>query len=244
MITGMSRVSLTTIGAVSAIVTVAMFVVGIALMATSGVQVLIPETGKDGLEWIADVDDAGDLFVVGAWFVVFGGLVGLVALIGFYEALRGAGPAMILAPILGVASMTLVTISHVLPIALAYDFVPGYLEADAAARASLEVTFDTLASLSLALNYAGDEVAWGVVVPLYAYAILKTRVVSPWIGWLGFVAAFFAGWLGLLAPVSSVIEGITTIGFFAFFAFLLALGIALLCRGRAPAEELLPTTAQ
>jgi hypothetical protein len=115
----MSRASLTTIGAVSAIVTVALFVIGIALMATSGVQVLIPETGKEGLEWIADVDDAGDDFVVGAWLVVFGGLVGLVALIGFYEALRGAGPVMILAPILGIASMTLVTISHVLPIALA-----------------------------------------------------------------------------------------------------------------------------
>jgi hypothetical protein len=47
----------------------------------------------------------------------------------------------------------------------------------------------------------------------------------------------------ILAPVSSVIEGLTTIGFFAFFAFLLALGIALLRRGRTPAEELAPTTA-
>jgi hypothetical protein len=102
----MSRVSLTMVGAVSAIVTVALFVIGIAMMATSGVQVLIPETGKEGLEWIADVDDAGDLFVVGAWFVVFGGLVGLVALVGVYEALRGAGPAMILAPILGIASLS------------------------------------------------------------------------------------------------------------------------------------------
>ena len=43
----MSRISLTTIGAVSAIVTVALFVIGIALMATSGVQVLIPETGQE-----------------------------------------------------------------------------------------------------------------------------------------------------------------------------------------------------
>jgi hypothetical protein len=55
------------------------------------------------------------------------------------------------------------------------------------------------------------------------------------------VSAFFVGWL---APASSAIEGITTIGFIAFFAFLLALGIALLRRGRAPAEELLVTTAQ
>jgi hypothetical protein len=240
----MSRVSLTTIAAVSAIVTVLMFAAGIALMASSGVQVLIPETGQDGLDWIADVDDAGDLFFAGAWLVVFGGVLGLVALNGFYEAFRSAGPAMILAPVLAVASMTLVTISHVLPISIGYELVPGYVDADATARASLQTTFDTLANLCLVLNYVGDTILWGVVVPLYAYAVLVTRAVPRWIGWLGLVCAFFAGWLGLLAPASSVIEGITTIGFFAFFAFLLALGIALLRGGRTPAEELVPTSAR
>jgi hypothetical protein len=125
-------------------------------MASSGVQVLIPETGKEGLEWIADVDDAGGLFFVGAWLVVFGGVFALVALVGFYEPLRGAGPAMILAPVLAVAPMTLVTISRVLPLSMGYELVPGYLDADATARASIEATFDTLANLSLALNYTGD----------------------------------------------------------------------------------------
>jgi len=51
-------VSLTRIGAWCSIALVVAFVAGIALMAASGVQVLIPETGKDGLDWIADVDDA------------------------------------------------------------------------------------------------------------------------------------------------------------------------------------------
>jgi hypothetical protein len=231
-----SRLSLTKIAAVSAILTFVFFAIGIALMATSGVQVLIPETGKEGLEWIADVDDAGDPFFAGAWLVVFGGVFGLVALVGFYEPLRRAGPVMILAPVLGIASMTLVTISHVLPIAIGRELVPGYLDADPTAQASIAVTVDTLASLSLALNYTGDELVWGVVVPLYAYAILKTRVAPRWIGWVGFVSAFFAGWLGLFAPLSSAIEGITTIGFFAFFVFMLSLGIALL-RGGSPAEE-------
>ena len=48
-------------------------------MASSGVQVLIPETGQDGLDWIADVDDAGKAFVAGAAIVVFAGFFGLVA---------------------------------------------------------------------------------------------------------------------------------------------------------------------
>jgi hypothetical protein len=46
----MKTVSLATAGAVCALITVAGFVIGIAFMASSGVQVLIPETGKNGLE--------------------------------------------------------------------------------------------------------------------------------------------------------------------------------------------------
>jgi hypothetical protein len=79
----MRNISLATAGAVCALITVVGFVVGIVLMASSGVQVLIPETGKDGLEWIADVQDVGDLFIAGASVVVFAGLFALVAFVGF-----------------------------------------------------------------------------------------------------------------------------------------------------------------
>jgi len=58
-------------------------------MTASGVQVLIPETGKNGLDWIRDVNDAGGGFLAGAWLVVTGGLVGLIALA---RLLRGASP--------------------------------------------------------------------------------------------------------------------------------------------------------
>ena len=102
------------------------FVAGIALMAASGVQVLIPETGKDGLDWIADVDDASGAFFIGAWLVIVGGILGLVGLIGFYDALRRGRDWLVLAPILGVFGLTLVTISHLLPIAMAYELVPDF----------------------------------------------------------------------------------------------------------------------
>jgi len=85
------------------------------------------------------------------------------------------------------------------------------------------------------MNYFGDILVWGVTTPLFAIAILKTRVVARWIGWVGLVAAFFAGWLGLLAPVSDLVEGLSTIGFFAFFIFLASFGIALLLRRPAAA---------
>ena len=233
----MNSVSVRTAGAVCAILTVIGFVVGIALMASSGVQVLIPETGQDGLDWIADVDDAGDLFVVGAAMVVFAGLFGLVAFLGFYEALKEAGPLLIVAPVAGAAGIVLVTISHATPIAMALELVPDYLDARGAEQASLAVTADTLAQFCLLLNYFGDILIWSVTTPLFALAVLRTGAAPRWIGWVGLVAAFFAGWLGLLSPVSDLVEGISTIGFLAFFLFTASLGVALLRRGtpRLPA---------
>ena len=79
----MENVRLSTVGAWSAVATFVAFVAGIALMATSGVQVLIPETGAENLEWLADADDAGNAFVLGAWLVVLGGAFALVAFVGF-----------------------------------------------------------------------------------------------------------------------------------------------------------------
>lgn len=225
-----------TVGAVCAILTTASFVAGIVLLGSSGGPDLIPLTGADGLDWIADVDGASDGFFAGAWLIILTTVVGIVALVGFYDALKEAGAVMILAPIVGVVGLTLVTISHLVPIALAYEFVPGYVEADEAAKASLVVTFDTLASLSSILNYVGNALGWGVAVPLYALAVLRTSVVPRWIGWLGLAVAALAGWLGLLAPASSVIEGITILGFLAFFVFMLSMGIAILLRQRHAAS--------
>jgi uncharacterized iron-regulated membrane protein len=63
------------VGAACAVLTTLAFVVGVVLMASSGVRVLIPETGKNGLDWIRDADAAGGLFLAGGWLVVIGGLV-------------------------------------------------------------------------------------------------------------------------------------------------------------------------
>jgi hypothetical protein len=230
MAPAMKNLSLATIGAVCALVLVAGFVVGVALSAASGVEVLIPETGEEGVKWIADVEDAGGSFFVGAWLIIFAGLFGLIALVAFYDVLREAGPVMIVAPVAAVVGLTLVTISHVIPVAMAYELAPGYSETSGATQAALGVTTDTLASLSLLTNYVGNALGWGVAVPLYAIAILKTSILPRWIGWLGLVVAVLAGWLGLLGPASSVIEGVTTFGFLGFFVFMASMGIAILRR--------------
>jgi hypothetical protein len=147
-----------------------------------------------------------------------------------------AGPVMILAPILGAVGLTLVTISHLIPIAMGYQLVPAYIAADPGGQATLGATADTFAAIALVTNAAGNFLGWGVVVPLYAVAILTTRVLPRWIGWLGLLVGLLAGWLGLLSPPSSVISAISGIGFIGFFVFMLSMGIALL-RRRAKMDE-------
>jgi hypothetical protein len=117
----MRNISLITAGAICAVLTTLSFVVGIAFSAGSGVQTIIPETGQGAIDWINDVDDGRGPFLVGAWFVILGGFLGLLA---FWEALRDAGRLPILAPILAVVGFTLVQISHLIPIAMAYELVP------------------------------------------------------------------------------------------------------------------------
>jgi hypothetical protein len=52
-----------------------------------------------------------------------------------------------------------------------------------------------------------------------------------------------AEWLGLFSPASSVISGISSIGFVDFFVFMLSMGIALLL-GRSKVDGVTQASAQ
>src|SRR5215217_7765886 len=77
---------------------------------------------------------------------------------------------MILAPILGAVGLTLVTVSHLIPIAMGYELVPAYVDANPAEQAPLAAAADTFAATALVTNAAGNFLGWGVVVPQYAVA--------------------------------------------------------------------------
>jgi uncharacterized membrane protein YhaH (DUF805 family) len=73
--------------------------------------------------------------------------------------------------------------------------------------------------------------------------VAEDESVTRWIGWLGLFAALFAGRPGLSAPDSSVIDGLTFLGFVGFFVWMAAMGVARL-RRRSASGELAPVAAQ
>jgi hypothetical protein len=226
------RSTLTTTAGACGVLTALCLVGGAALMIWSGVDGLIPDTGQSAIDWIDDVNSANDAFFGGAWLVVAGGLFGLVALVGFWRPLRDTAEVLILAPILSVVGMTMISVSHLLAIAMAYELVPGYVEGSRTTKDSLAVTTDTLASFAHVVNYVGGVLVFGVVVALYGWAILKTKALPRWIGWFAIITAVFAGWLGAAAPASRQLEDAAYIGYAAFVVWVAAMGFAVLRRPR------------
>lgn len=219
-------------------------IAGGILLSSSGADDLTPETGEAGRDWLLAIAGDNGRFAAGAWLLILMGYLAMVAFVGFYYTLRQAGSILLLAPVLGIAGMTLVQVSHLVPIGIAYELAPAYADPGAVDQATLGAVFDTLAATCLVVNAAGDALVWGVAVPLYAWAILTTRTLPHWIGWLGVVVAVFGGWLGLVSPASSVIEGISSLGFVAFFIFMLSVGIAMLRRRSREGREQPPTSSE
>jgi hypothetical protein len=135
--------------------------------------------------------------------------------------------------------MVLVTISHMIPIGMAYELAPAFAAAPATNREAIGVVADVLAATSLVINAAGNALGWGVVVPLYAWAILKTNALPRWIGWLvSSSQSSRAGWVcSRRSPAWSTRSRRSVSG---VFPFLLCSGIATLRRQAAHRRHLAP----
>ena len=231
----MANISLVKVGAVCAILTAVSVIVAIILIiGFSGLDDPDPKV-DEVVQWMLDVEDDGTFLLAGSWFVLLSVVLALAAGLGFYHALRESGGLMWIALTAWTVGILMLISAFMIRIGMAYEFAPGYVEAGADAKSTLEVVGNTLAVLIAMLHIVGNLLLWGIGLALFSVAIIRTSVVPKWVGWLGLAVALLGGWLGALGPASEVFDIIGDVGFFAFLVWLLAMGFALLGRREAPA---------
>ena len=189
----MGNMSLVKVGGVCAILAVVSFIMGRIAF---------------GNEWLQS--RGVDTLIPGHWFDSLGALLIMVAALGFYRALRQAGPLPLIAV---VATLTggIFSIFHgFINLGIAYELVP---DTDA-----LSQTDSLAASVGTVLTFIG--------VLLFSFAVLRTSLVPKWIGWLGMIAVLGFCLLVLLPLVFSMATPWFLL--YVFGVWLVAMGVVLL----------------
>lgn len=158
-------------------------------------------------------------------------LVLLVFLVALYRLFRGLGPVMRLALIAGTVGLVFLTASRILSIT-EVELAAQYVGTEGPTRAAVAAMTETLLRMKAVLDLFGNVLAWGVGGLLFSLAILRTSVLSRWLGYGGIL--YGAGiWLAaievVLTPgVSSRDSIIFVIAVWYGIVWVFVMGIALL----------------
>ena len=219
----MEKVSLLKVSGVCAILTAVVAVAALGMLIV-GTDMLDAE---DTAEALSIMDEEKALVATEVWLLILANVLASVAGLGIFQALRPAGALMWIAVVAFVGGGLFLIVKYFTELAVLYELASPYVDADPATKIALLVLGETLLTASLLAQLVGDAISFGIGVPLFSLAILRTPVVPRWVGWLGFIVAL-GGWLALLGPASDVFEILGFIGVLAFFAWMIAVGVALL----------------
>ena len=163
-----------------------------------------------GNEWLKS--RGVDTLITGHWFDVLGVLLFMVAALGFYRALRQAGPLPLIAVVASLTGGIFLFFHEFIRLGIAYELAPGIT--------------DALSQTGWLAAGVGSVLVFFIGVLLFSFAILRTSVVPKWIGWLGLIAV--AAQVALATSV--LFESIRTPWFLTrvFLVWLVAMGVVLL----------------
>ncbi len=204
------------------------------IVAAAGFIIIIAATNVSEAEGAAEFLTAAhnnNRAVAGAlWLFVLGPLLAVMAVLGFYQAMREEGSLIRVAAVFFLLGIPLGLSRVFLDLGVVYELAPRYVEtaANSATSATLVVVADTMDTIGILADLVANVLLLGIGVLLFSVAIIRTSVVPKWIGWLGVLIAIVGGWLPLLGPAFSVIEIIGLIGFFLFMAWMISMGVSLL----------------
>ena len=163
-----------------------------------------------------------------SWGFVFAPILLAVAGLGFLYALRHAGPSMWIALLTFSGGGLLIVYRGAIFVAMTYELAPAYVAASGSAQSTLAAVGDTLMMFTIVGDFVGAALVAGIGLPLFSWAILRTKIAPKWVAWLGFIAAIAGGWVTFLRPVSEVFEIIEFIGGIGFFVWMVIMGVVLL----------------
>ncbi len=220
----MDIVSLRKASGIAAILTAVALIVGFVLFVTTDIV-----NADNAAETLAAVD--ADQAIVGAalWSFTLFTVLWLGAVPGIFQALRPAGDLAWIAFIAAAVGAIFMMISAITYLGVVYQLAPEYAASEAS---SLLVVGDSIITSSDLARFVGDAISSGIGVLVFSILILRSGIMSKWIGWLGLVVAL-AAWLGLLTPVAEVFEIIGLAGTIGFAVWVIATGVTLL---RTPGE--------
>jgi len=229
----MGNMSLVRVGGVCVILGVVTYIVARVILHDVGDTPYLRGVPDDPGQWLLDVNHYRTAVVTEASFKILACVLFIGFALGFYQALRQAGPLLGIAVVASLASSLFVIAQLLVVLGIAYELAPAYAAATEAIRPALEVMATTLMQIGALAEHVSDHLLQPVGWALFALAILRTSVMPRWMGWLGMVVALLRS-LGLLEPASDVFRVFSPFGFVASGVLTVAMGVALL-RLREPA---------
>ncbi len=230
----MGSMSLVRVGGVCAILAALSFIVATVIHNVGdlpGYRWLPDDPGQ----WLLDMNRDRTSVVTEAWLKIVGVVLSMAFALGLYQALRQAGPLLLIAVVAAITTSLLIIAQLLIVLGVAQELAPAYAEASVAIRPTLEVMVTTLLQIGVLAEFMADHLIGPVRTALFGLAIILTSVLPRWLGWVGLVLAFVR-WLGLLEPVSDVFRVFSIIGFIGGGVWILAIAVAML-RLREPVAD-------
>lgn len=224
------KINLVKVGGICAILTVA---IALARMIIFVVMMGEPPQSEEMEYWAPFAVDNRGVILTRDWLTMLVLIFESAAVVGFFYVLREAGPLTWLGLAAWLTGLQLVMFEHILVLGANFELMPQYVAASSAVRPALDVLTSTLHRTALLAALVGNTLILGVGVPVFAFAVLRTRRARRWIGWLGLVVAVMT-WVGIgsvLPGYPPVLSAIGGVGFVGFRVWLVAMGVTWLRMG-------------
>ena len=170
-------------------------------------------------------------YVISIWVFILGTLFLIPTVLGFYQALREAGRILWVALAVSLVGVTIILASPTITLGILGQLTAGYAEASINIRPALEVVAKTLLETANWAFILGLFLTFGIGVVLFSIGVLRTKVISHWLGWIGVVIGVLYVIVNILFPVfptSSVFFVIAIVGVTPIFVWFIIIGVFLL----------------